>query len=82
MSWFNDLTEEDKKKVILDEVFLVRREPVGTKHFPGDPKSPEHKTTNIEEQTSKDRKSKKMECWCNFQNWKVLLGQGYVDHGN
>ena len=48
MSWFNDLTKEDKKKVVLDEVFLVRREPVGTEYFPDDPKSPEHKTSNIE----------------------------------
>ena len=27
MSWFNDLTEDDKKKVVSDEVFLLRREP-------------------------------------------------------
>ena len=37
MSWFNDLTEEDKKKIVSDEVFLVRREPMGTKHFPDEP---------------------------------------------
>ena len=30
---------------------MVRREPVGTKHFHDDPKSPEHETTNIKEQT-------------------------------
>ena len=51
MSWFNDLTEEDKKKIVSDEVFLVRREPVGTKHFPDDPKSPENESTNIKAQT-------------------------------
>ena len=56
MRWFNDLTEEDKNKVVSDEVFLVRREPMGTKHFHEDPKSPEHKTNNIEEQTSVEAK--------------------------
>ena len=56
MSWFNDLTEEDKKKVVSDEVFLVRRESMGTEHFHEDPKSPEHKTTNIEEKMSVESK--------------------------
>ena len=51
MSWFNDLTEEDKKKIVSDEVFLVRREPVGTEHFPDDPKSPENESTNVKAQT-------------------------------
>ena len=52
MSQFNDLTDEDKKKVVSDKVFVVRREPVGTEHLHEDPKSPEHKTSNIGEQTS------------------------------
>ena len=56
MSWFNDLTEEDRKKIVADEVFLLGKEPVGTEHFHEDPKSPEHKTSNIEEQTSVESK--------------------------
>jgi len=58
-SWFKDLSEEDKKKIVADEVLLLPRKPMGIEHFPEYPKSPKHKTcetSNIDEQMSVETK--------------------------
>ena len=53
-SWFNDLTEEDKEKVVTDKVFLLQRQPetVDVDDLSEIHKSPEHNQTNIQQQRS------------------------------